>query len=242
MRGGSCAGRGELTVTQSGENLGGWPSRKRVRLSGAILAGGRASRYGGRPKGLLPLAGGETLLARTIGELRAAGLDDIVVIANDRKTYARFGHPVVPDLRPGLGPLGGIEAALNHLAPRCDGVLLLPCDLPGITAAEIAALRRAFLSVPAPVVMAETERQRCHPLCAVVDVSIGHAVSQAIDAGRRSPYRLWLALGAALVHFQQAAPFFNLNTPEDLARWRRANPSGRAGASTAVETASRVRR
>ena len=229
-------------MTQSRHNLGRWSSRKGVRLSGAILAGGRASRYGGRPKGLLPLAQGGTILGRTIGELRAAGLDDIVVVANDRKTYARFGRPVVPDLRPGLGPLGGIEAALNHLARRCDGVLFLPCDLPGITAAEIAALRRAFVSVPAPVVMAETERGRCHPLCAVVEVSIGPAVSQAIDAGRRSPYRLWLALGAALVHFERAAPFFNLNTPDDAARWRRANPSRRPGVSAGVETASRVRR
>ena len=229
-------------MPQSGENVGRLSSRKRVRLSGAILAGGKASRYGGRPKGLLPLAEGETILARTIGELRAAGIHDIVIVASDRARYRHLGREVVADLRPGLGPLGGIEAALNHLAPRCDGVLLLPCDLPGITAEEIAALRRAFVSAPAPVVMAETEHGRCHPLCAVLDVSIGPAVSQAIDAGRRSPYRLWLALGAALVHFERAASFFNLNTPEDLARWRRANPSRRPGALTAVETASRVRR
>ena len=229
-------------MPQSGENLGRLSSRRRVRLSGAILAGGKASRYGGRPKGLLPLAEGETILARTIGELRAAGIHDIVIVANDRQIYARFRREVVADLRPGLGPLGGIEAALNHLAPRCDGVLLLPCDLPGITAEEIAALREAFLATGAPVVMAETERGRCHPLCAVVDVSIRPVVSEAIDAGRRSPYRLWLALGAALVHFERTAPFFNLNTPDDAARWRRANPSRRAGVSTAVETASRVRR
>ena len=229
-------------MPQSGENLRRLSFRKRVRLSGAILAGGKASRYGGRPKGLLPLAEGETMLARIIGELRAAGLDDIVVVANDRAAYRHLQREIVPDLRPGLGPLGGIEAALHHLAPRCDGVLLLPCDLPGITAAEIAALRQAFVSVPAPVVMAETERGRCHPLCAIVDVSITPAVSQAIDAGRRSPYRLWLEVGAMLVHFEEAGPFFNLNTPADLARWRQANPSRPAGASTAVETATRVRR
>jgi len=228
-------------VTGPGENLGRWPSRRRVRLSVAILAGGKASRFGGQPKGLLPLPEGGTVLARTLAALRAAGLDDVVIVANDHRSYARFGRPVVPDLRPGLGPLGGIEAALHHLAPRGEAVLLLPCDLPGITAAEIAALRRAFLATGAPVVMAETEHGRCHPLCAVVDAALLPAVAQAIEAGRRSPYRLWREVGAVLVHFQQAAPFFNLNTPDDLARWRQANPS-RAGASPAGETATRVRR
>jgi len=104
-------------------------------IAAAILAGGRASRWQGRPKGLATLPDGRPMLAHTIAALRAVGLDDIAVIANDPTLYLHLGPPVVPDLRPGNGPLGGIEAALAHFQGRARAVLILPCDLPSLTPA-----------------------------------------------------------------------------------------------------------
>ena len=45
-----------------------------------------------------------------------------ILSANDPQHYARFGIPLVADLHPGAGPLGGIEASLDYLAKCCESV------------------------------------------------------------------------------------------------------------------------
>jgi len=199
-------------------------------LAAAILAGGRASRYGGAPKGMLVLPDGRTIVERTIAETRAAGLEQVALIANDPGPYVDLGVPIIPDQRPGSGPLGGIEAALAHFAAR-RGVLVLPCDLPGIGRAEIAALLSGFGAAGrsgAPVV-AQGPDGFWHPLCAVVPSALLPAVRRAIDEGRLGVHRLWRALEAVPVRFERDTPFFNVNEPEDLERWLLAEalPSGR---------------
>ncbi len=193
---------------------------KATAVSGAVLAGGGAARYGGVPKGLLPLRSGTTIIAREIAELRAGGIDDVVIVANDPQPYASAGLRVIPDLRPGKGPLAGIEAALADRARRSEAVLFLPCDLPGITAAVISKLIQAFVDSPALAAVAVTERFFWQPLCTVVHNAAAPAVSRALDAGRLRVRGLWEALDALPVHFDDPAPFFNVNTPEDLARWQ----------------------
>jgi FdhD protein/molybdopterin-guanine dinucleotide biosynthesis protein A/molybdopterin-guanine dinucleotide biosynthesis protein len=98
-----------------------------MRIAAAILAGGKAARLGGMFKGLLPAATDGTLIQRLIGRLAAAGIDEVILAANGAPPYALFGKTIVADLHPGTGPLGGIEAALCHLAGRYDSVLFLPC-------------------------------------------------------------------------------------------------------------------
>ena len=195
-------------------------------LAGAILAGGEAARYGGRPKGLLPVGDGRTILERELDAMRATGLKQLAVIANEPEPYRRFGVEVVPDLRPGNGPLGGIEAALEHYRGRCTGVLFLPCDLPAIGAEEMARLAEAFAARRPMVAVAVVEDSFWQPLCAVVHIAARSAVSRALDAGRLSPRLLWRELGAVPVRFADPAPFFNVNTPADFARWRAAVEGG----------------
>jgi len=188
--------------------------------AGAVLAGGRATRYGGQPKGLLRLGDGRTIIEREVAELRAAGVEDIVIVANEAPPYERCGETVIRDLRPGMGPLGGIEAALAWSRGRCDSVVFLPCDLPGMTAKEIAGLASAFAGTSELVAVAVTEASFWQPLCAVVHNAALPRVSRALDEGRRAVREVWQELGAAEVRFDDPAPFFNVNSPEDLARWR----------------------
>ena len=107
-----------------------------MRIAAAILTGGKASRLGGIVKGLLVGAGDIPLLERLISELAIAGVHEVILSANDLQHYARFGKPLVADLHPGSGPLGGIEASLDYLAKCCESVIFLPCDLPNISAVE----------------------------------------------------------------------------------------------------------
>jgi molybdopterin-guanine dinucleotide biosynthesis protein A len=192
----------------------------RERLAGAILAGGGATRLGGLAKGALDVGDGRTMARRALDALTAAGIEDVIVCAAAAAAYGQLGCAVVPDLRPGAGPLGGIEAALAHYAGRCDAVVLLPCDTPGIGAAEVRALAAAFRASGAPVVAAAGPDGRWHPLCAVLRNGILGRVSEALDAGRAGVGDLWRALGAKPVRFDDETPFVNVNTPEDLHRWR----------------------
>jgi molybdopterin-guanine dinucleotide biosynthesis protein A len=189
-------------------------------IRGAILAGGRATRYGGAPKGLLEAAPGISIVERLVSELASAGVDDVLIVTNSLRDYRRLGLPLIPDIRPGLGPLAGIEAALAHYSDTCEAVLFLPCDLPAITARELRCLMDAFAASAAPVAVAVAEPFLWQPLCAVVHNALRETVSRALDEGRRSVRELWQEVGAIPVYFPDAAPFLNVNTAEDMAGWR----------------------
>ena len=100
------------------------------RCTGAILAGGRAVRMGGKPKGL-ELVGGRRILDRVADALRGA-TDAVILVANDPGADQWLpGVRVVPDLRPGHGPASGVHAAL--MATGTD-VLVLAWDAPFVPA------------------------------------------------------------------------------------------------------------
>ena len=192
------------------------------RITGAILSGGKASRLGGVPKGLLQLRSGKTLIENLLDQMKRAGIDDVILCANDPDLYAHVGLDVVGDLRPDSGPLAGVEAALAHCAGRTDAVLFCPCDLPGMTSVQLAQLMRVFAERPedALIVYAETSGFFWHPLCALVHNDALDAIRRALEEGHRGVRRLWTQLGALAVLFEDPTPFFNINTPEDVARWQ----------------------
>lgn len=189
-------------------------------IGSAVLSGGKASRYGGVAKGLIDVEPGLTILARTVQEIVCAGVPEVVILANDSEPYRSIGLPVAADLRHGVGPLAGIEAGLAYYEGRYRAVIFLPCDLPGITRKEIATLLSAFEAGGEEVVFAETGVFFEHPLCAVVHIGLREAISNAIDAGRTKVGELWHDFGGVAVHFEDPTPFSNVNTPEDMARWR----------------------
>jgi len=195
------------------------------RVVGYILAGGRGTRMGTPHKGLLARADGRTILSHLVAEMFAAGAADVVLVANDPAPYARLGLAVIGDSRTGMGPLGGVEAALEHLAAGAgDAALILPCDLPGITRAQIARLLEAYGRNPGGVKFAaEADGGRLHPLCCVAGVDVLPAVRLALDEGRRGAAELWRRLGSEAVLFADADAFRNVNTPQELADWQERN-------------------
>jgi molybdopterin-guanine dinucleotide biosynthesis protein A len=211
-----------------------------ARLAAAILTGGLASRYGGASKGLLRLPDGTTILSRAVAALRNAGLHRILLVANDQAPYRDLGLAMTSDDQPGCGPLGGIVTALRYWAGQAEGVLFLPCDLPALTASEVAALAAAFDPPRIPLAAARTADGRWHPLCSVVHVERVATLTEALERGERSVWRLWEQLGAAPVPFTSDAPFYNVNTPDDLAEWVRRTTPG-AGSVAHGDHLGRVR-
>jgi molybdenum cofactor guanylyltransferase len=196
-----------------------------MAIAAVILAGGRSRRFYGAAKGLLSCGEGRSTISRLIEETESAEIGPLVISANELRMYEPFGKPVIADLRPLQGPLGGIEATLSYYAAqiRPQGVLFLPCDLPDISAAEIVRLRDAFCERDSRVVVAETNGRR-HHLCAVVRPDILADVQRALDEDRREVKRLWRELGAVGVTFSDARPFFNVNSPADYQQWQSSRP------------------
>ena len=102
----------------------------------AILAGGQATRFGGRDKSAL-LVDGRSILDRQLASL--APLTGDLMIVGDRDVAARaIPLRAIPDAVPGCGPLGGLHAALT--AARGGRVAILACDMPHVTAPLVAYL------------------------------------------------------------------------------------------------------
>jgi len=166
------------------------------RIVAVVLAGGKASRMGGMAKGSIETAPGVDIVRRLIRQFSLAGIEEVVIVSCNPGPYQQHGRPTIPDLRPGMGPLGGVEAALQHLAGRCDACCFVPCDLPAIGAAELRALCDAFNPAVDRVVYAQTGRFLDHPLCSVVHNALLPEISQALDRNERAVGRLWQHLGA----------------------------------------------
>jgi molybdopterin-guanine dinucleotide biosynthesis protein A len=103
-----------------------------ARLEGvaaAIIAGGKATRMGGRPKSLA-LVGGRRIVDRQLDVLRPL-FAELFVVANDPEPWRGLGLPVIgdpPEAEAGQGPLLGIWAAAA--AARADRVVVVACDMP----------------------------------------------------------------------------------------------------------------
>lgn len=189
-----------------------------MKICGAVLAGGQAGRLGGIAKGLISTSRGESMIENAMSQMRKAGVEDVVISANDGLPYGGLGVDIVGDLGGQIvGPLGGIEAALNYYRGKCEGVLVMPCDLPNITSKEIHALIERFVGSGASVVCARAA-DGYHPLCAVIKVGVLEKVSAAIEMGQRRIMGLWFDNNVSVVDFENEAAFYNINTPADVGR------------------------
>lgn len=101
--------------------------RKTQPISAAVLAGGQSRRMG-QDKALLSLRPGDPPLAKLVLDRVSRIADEVMIVASDRPAYEGFGVPVVPDLYPGKGVLGGIASALA--ATRHSHCFVIACDLP----------------------------------------------------------------------------------------------------------------
>ncbi len=173
--------------------------------------GGRSSRMG-RDKALLPFRGALLVesVARTVE--RAAGS---AILVGSPVVYGAFGFPVIPDLFPGEGPLGGILTALDHTP--ADWNLIVACDMPELSAAFLGGLleaaRQSGLDALAPC----GPSGLMEPLCAVYHRRSQEALQTAFAGGIRKVTAAFSQLRIAAWPVPELAPFQNVNTPEDWA-------------------------
>lgn len=204
-----------------------------MNLPAVILAGGTSSRMGGGDKVLLDL-NGQPLLAHALARL-APQVGALAISANgDPVRFAGFGLPVLADSVPGHpGPLAGVLAAMDWAAGLgATSVLTAAGDTP-FPPTDLAARLQAAAGPQGLALAADHDAGhdashdadpesagalRLHPTFGLWPVHLRDDLRAAIAAGLRRP-RQWAArhqAGTAL--FSGPEPFFNINTPDDLAR------------------------
>jgi len=183
----------------------------------AILAGGRATRFGGQNKGAL-IVDGRTILARQLAELAPLAGDLMLVGA---RAQAPHGLRAIADIVPGCGPLGGIHAALSEA--RGSAVLVVGCDMPYVTAAFAAFLFSCADEGDALVVVPRSG-DRLHPLCAVYSRACVDAVARLLAERTLALHTLIDSIPARVVGEEEMLPFgapsrllANVNTPAEYA-------------------------
>ena len=188
---------------------------------GVILAGGLARRMGGGDKPLRAL-GGRPLLAHVAERLRPQ-VAALVVNANGNPArFAAFGLPVVADGVPDHpGPLAGILAALDHAAaahPGLDWVASVPGDSPFIPTDLVARLHAARQAAGVPLACARSGGWS-HPPIGLWPVALRAELRTALLAGERKIDRWTARFGCAAAEWDGGPPdpFFNANTPDELA-------------------------
>lgn len=190
--------------------------------AGVVLAGGLSRRMGGGDKPLQDL-GGQAVIAHVVARLGCAA----AINANgDPARFAAFGLPVLPDPVAGHpGPLAGVLAALDWAAARgLPRIVTAPGDTPFLPPEMAGRLWRA----PAPVAMA-VHGGRDHPACAAWDTALREPLRRALGAGTRRMRQFMDDHGVLHVAFADGGdPFFNINTPDDLANARRRLAEGLA--------------
>ncbi len=191
--------------------------------TGVILAGGLNSRFGGREKALIPLAGKAMIdhIIRAFDNL----FEEILIVSNQPQNHIDRDATIISDLLDARSSLTGIHAALFY--SHCEEVFICACDTPLIKTALIATLldaRQTGIDLVVPQTPSGIE-----PLCAVYAKRCLAPIENRL---RRGDFRIRRFFDRVRVkhvsekRLRRVDPdllsFKNVNTPDDLAevaRW-----------------------
>ena len=189
---------------------------------GVLLAGGLARRMGGGDKPLKAIAG-RTILERAIERLAPQCAALILNANGDPARFAATGLTVVADDVPGFaGPLAGILAALDWAArnrPDLEWVASAAGDSPFLPHDLVSRLHAARAAAGVPLACAESGGQ-AHPVNGLWPVALRADLRHALVAEDMRKIDRWTARhGVAHASWpaEPLDPFFNANTPQDVA-------------------------
>jgi molybdopterin-guanine dinucleotide biosynthesis protein A len=189
---------------------------------GLILAGGLARRMGGGDKAMIKIAG-QTILERTLARVAPQCAQTIINANGDPARFAFTGLPVVADdVADYPGPLAGILTALEWTAahaPAIEWVVSVPGDCPFLPRDLVARLHQARAAANTPLACARSGEWR-HPVVGLWRVDLRGDLRRALVMEGLRKIEVWTARhGIAVADWptEPVDPFFNVNTPEDVA-------------------------
>jgi molybdopterin-guanine dinucleotide biosynthesis protein A len=191
-----------------------------MRVTGVIQAGGKSTRMGGKPKSLLEL-GGRRIIERVLDAV-APAVADVLIVTNTPELYAFLGVPMVADVYPDHGSLGGIFSGLA--AAPGDAAFTVACDMPFLhrEVARLVVSRAAEGDVVIPRV-----GQQLQTMHAVYGKACLAPIEARLRVGRLKIVGFFDSVrvveideAAVARHRDPDVVFMNVNTPDELARAR----------------------
>jgi len=191
-----------------------------LAITGVIQAGGKSTRMGGDPKALMEL-GGRPIVARVLDIVRQV-TERVLLVTNTPDLYAFLGLPMVPDVFPEGGSLGGIYSGLR--AAPGDAAFTVACDMPFLSepVARLVLARAGEADVVAPRIGEQWETlHACYGKACLAPMERRLREGRLRITGFFEEVRV-LAITEAEVATvgDPARVFMNINTPDELARAR----------------------
>ena len=207
--------------------------------TGVLLAGGRSRRMfaddtgsGDQPRDkCLKMIGERTMLAHVIARL-APQVDRLVLNANgDPARFAAYDLPVIADPVAGFaGPLAGVLAGMRWSAkhaPQASHIVTVSTDAPFLPTNLVSRLAHCLRERPDAIAIA-TSNGNCHPVIGLWPVKHANDLERQLASGMRKVLHWSDRHGTLLCPFdpvdiggERIDPFFNANTPCELAQARR---------------------
>ncbi len=191
-----------------------------MTVTGVIQAGGKSTRMGGEPKALMEL-GGKRIIDRIV-EVLGSVLSDLLIVTNTPELYAFLGLPMVPDVFPEHGSLGGIYTGLK--AAKGDAAFTVACDMPFLKAEVVRLVLSRAGEADVVIPKVGDQYETLHALYAKACLPHMEAVLKAKRfkvIGFFPNVKVLEIPEAEVARF--ADPhlcFMNVNTPDELARAR----------------------
>jgi molybdopterin-guanine dinucleotide biosynthesis protein A len=195
-------------------------------IVGVILAGGLSRRMGGEAKALIPLAG-RPMIAHAIDRICPYVDACILNVNGDAGAFAQLGLPIVADaFGDYAGPLAGLLSGMLWAAehhPNARYIITAPCDTPFLPEDYVNALAEAAGGDSATIVIAASGG-RNHFASGIWPMALADDLATFLAAGERR-IQSWIeqnpnkTVTFPFVDDGRSGfdPFFNVNTPEDLA-------------------------
>ncbi|MAT52583.1 MAG: molybdenum cofactor guanylyltransferase [Porticoccaceae bacterium] len=203
-------------------------SVKHGDIAGVIVAGGRSSRMnpgsgaGYVPKALRLLAG-KPLIDHVIKRV-SPQVTLLLINTNDApELYRHYGLSIVTDTRPGYpGPLAGLASALatlDQLGFEGRALFICPCDGPFVPEDLVARLDAALTAADADCACIRV-RDELQPTFSLWHRRAQPCITATLDQGLGGFKDVFGQLQVAVLDWPEVKddPFFNINTPRDLAR------------------------
>jgi molybdenum cofactor guanylyltransferase len=182
----------------------------------AILAGGKASRMGGRNKALLEIDG--ISFINRIHKSLSPSFESTIIISNEIKDYNIPNSLVFPDIIDNIGPLGGIHSALvNSSNPF---VFVVSCDMPFADSSIAKILVDEFNSVQ-PDILIPTINSYNEPLFAIYSKKLVNQIESIVSSSNGKPITDLLKISKTIYFklpdtLNTRRCFTNINTLDDF--------------------------
>lgn len=191
-----------------------------MTVTGVIQAGGKSTRMGGEPKALMAF-GGTRIVERIVDVLQSV-LSALLVVTNTPDLYAFLGLPMVPDVFPDHGSLGGIYTGLKTAGG--DAAFTVACDMPFL---DRRVVRHVIDRAAAGDVVIPRVGDQLETLHAVYHKSCLPHIEARLLEGRLKIVDFFnevrvveIAEAEVARYADPAIVFMNVNTPDELARAR----------------------